>query len=62
MDVQELMFTQMVLERAKKLRMSDNEELLDDPDAVPPNLEPYVKQAVEELKAWYMVVMRELNS
>lgn len=61
MDINELAFTATVLEKAKELRKIDNREDLNNPSIEPPNLDPYVKQAVQELKAWNEVVMEELN-
>ena len=57
MKPSELILTDMILERAKILRKDDNKE---DLSIEPPNLQPYVEQAVKELKAWHKVVMKEV--
>ena len=57
MNILELIFTDIVLERAKKLRTNAHD---DDLSIDPPSLDPYVKQAVQDLKTWHPVVMKEV--
>ena len=57
MDTFELILTDIVLRRAIKLRKLEN---IEDLSIDPPNLESYVKQAVQQLKVWHPIVMAEI--
>lgn len=54
----ELILTYIILKQAVQIRKHEN---IKDLSVEIPNLEPYIKKAIEELRDWHPIVMAEFR-